>query len=127
MLVTISTEKGCMKLDLEEFFPTTQDRVRKLFRVMRGRMPENRKEEVRDYLEYKKQEAGKIKIDVQAEILREREKQEEMELQCEVLKKMIAESRNVESVLREKVRIAEQVEKSAPAWIKLFDNICGGE
>jgi len=57
MLVTISTEKGCMKLDLEEFFPTTQDRVRKLFRVMRGRMPENRKEEVRDYLEYKKQEA----------------------------------------------------------------------
>jgi len=59
--------------------------------------------------------------------LREREKQEEMELQCEVLKKMIAESRNVESVLREKVRIAEQVEKSAPAWIKLFDNICGGE
>lgn len=126
MLVTISTEKGCMKLDLDEFFPTTQDRVRKLFRVMRG-MSENKKAEVRDYLEYKKQEAGKIKAEAQEEVSREREKQEEMELQCEILKQRIAESRNTESVLKEKARIAVQVEKSAPAWIKLFDDICGGE
>ncbi len=125
MLVTIQTEKGSMKLDLEEFFPTTQDRVRKLFRVMRG-MPENKKAEVRDYLEYKKQESGKIKAGVQKEVSREREKQEEMELLCETLKQRIAESRNRESALREKARIAAWVEKSAPMWLKLFDDICGG-
>lgn len=124
MLVTISTEKGCMKLDLDEFFPTTQDRVRKLFRVMRG-MSENKKAEVRDYLEYKKQEAGKIKAEAQEEVSREREKQEEMELLCETLKQRIAESRNRESALKEKARIAAWVEKSAPMWLKLFDDICG--
>lgn len=116
MLITIKTENGHMTVELDQFFPTTVTRVRKLFRLMRQGLPEQEKAAVRDYLDTRKRQAAVDHRELKRLIGDLELQRRQTEMQLRGLKGRITEAKGG-------VRAAESIEKNSEQWIREFDTI----
>lgn len=129
MEVTIKTENGTMRVRLDQFFPDTRERVRKLFRLMAGGMDDTSLAGVRDYLESTAAGDGLAGAcseaeDAEAAVRRLDRQISKLEYERDAEKKREAEART-------KIRRIETMREKAHIWIGDFDEICrrihGGE
>lgn len=125
MKIRINTENGCMDVDLVAFFPNTLTKTRKLFKLIRTGCRRQDQELIRDWLvlqgtfaaAIRNEEAEKI-ADLQEHLENLKKKQEDLKLQYGITRKRICEAEGA-------LRLAEQMERQSPVWVKEFDYICG--
>ena len=100
MTVMILTENGKMIVDLEQFFPASREKVRKLFRLMDRGLDEEEKQKVRLWLA--RCAAGRKSGSLTA-ALSEAEKEQER------IDRMIAD-------LKRRIRVEKEMTRKAPGW-----------
>ena len=110
MTVMILTENGKMIVDLEQFFPASREKVRKLFRLMDRGLDEEEKQKVRLWLA--RCAAGGKSGSLTA-ALSEAEKEQER------IDRMIAD-------LKRRIRGEKEMTRKAPGRIRDFEVACGG-
>lgn len=120
MIVTIETENGHMEVDLEEFFPTSLSRTRKLFRLMQQGMSGCQLDDVRNYLKKR----GDLK-NIAAKRKLEESGVQQAEERLEEIKRERNKLEHQRRFIRDRIRRLEQEEKAAPTWVREFDYICG--
>lgn len=118
MRVTIETDNGHMEVDLDEFFPTSLVRVRKLFRLLQSGTDGITLRNIRSYLAGMEQRNAKAGLELQIstgerelEMIKQRRNQLERDIRA----------------AKERVRREEQIERSAKVWVREFDYIFGGD
>lgn len=122
MRVTIETDNGHMEVDLDEFFPTSLSRMRRLFRLMRAGMTPDQLKEVRRYLVIRK---AKTEDAMRVNVLGRR--MQELEAALDGLKKKRNKLEAERRSLKDQMRREDQVARSSKEWIREFDYICGTE
>lgn len=125
MTVDIKTYNGHMQVELDEFFPTTAPRVRKLFRLMQTGLSAQDKTAVREYISRRGRDAADTQKELKEHVENLEQQLMQTENQMEGLRMQLRTTREQIAAAKSTVRKMESLEKNSGTWIREFDQIIG--